>query len=149
MATNPFDSMKKVVYGKGRINPDDIAGIEVLVAKALGFINPDIAARCSMYWAIIDSDIYRGLLACELAIHGKMPSWIKKPTKEKENQLDKLINEYLERYHLEKRIFSDNPEVFRKIVNDNLKDFLIQNNADAKTFKKLITPREKLCQHQT
>lgn len=136
MAINPFDTMKKVVYGKDRINPDDIAGIEVLVAKALGFINPDIGARCSMYWAIIDPDIYRGLLAYELAAHGKMPSWIKKPAKEKEEMLDKLINEYLERYNLDKRIFSDNPSVFRKIVNDNLKDFLIQINADAKTFKK-------------
>jgi hypothetical protein len=134
--TSPFEAMKNVVYSKGMIDPDQIKGIEVLVAKALGFIDPDTGSRCSKYWAAIDPEIYRGLLACELARHGRMPSWIKKPQAQQADVLDKLIFEYLERYHLEKRLFDDNPDVFRKIVIDNLKDFLIQINADPKTFKK-------------
>lgn len=140
MTSSPFDAMKKVIYSKGTINPDQIKGIEVLVAKALGFIDPDSGARCSQYWAVIDPEIYRGLLACELARHGRMPSWIKKPQAEKADELDKLMDRYLELHHLDNRIKNDNYRVFRKIIEENLKDFLLQINAEEKIFKKFNVP---------
>jgi len=136
MTSSPFDAMKKVVYSNDMIDPDQIKGIEVLVAKALGFIDPDSGSRASQYWAVIDPDIYRGYLACQLARHGLMPSWIKKPQMEKPDELDKLIDQYFELYPVDKRPTGNAYIVFRKIVNDNIKEFLIQICAEEKVFKK-------------
>jgi hypothetical protein len=136
MTSSPFDAMKQVVYSKGTIDPDQIKGIEVLVAKALGFIDPDSGSRASQYWAVIDPDIYRGYLACELARHGRMPSWIKKPKAEKPDELDKLIDQYFELYPLDKRPTGNAYKVFKQLVSDNLKDFLLQIYAEEKIFKK-------------
>lgn len=134
--SSPFEAIKNVVKSKDMIDPEQIKGIEFLAAKALGFIDPDSGSRCSIYWTVIDPDIYRGYLACELARHGRMPSWIKKPKPQKQDDIDKLMDLYLDKFNLDKCIKKDNYDVFRKIVEENIKDVLIQINAEEKYFKK-------------
>jgi len=134
--TSPFGAIKNVVYSKGMIDPDQIKGIEVLVAKALGFIDPDSGSRCSIYWTKIDPDIYRGMLACELARHGRMPSWIKKPKPQKPDDIDMVMDLYIERFNLDVRLKKENYTVFRKLIKENIKDVLIQICAEEKLFKK-------------
>lgn len=136
MADSPFTTMIAIAKGREK-NPESIRGSEILVSKALGFIDTDIGSRVSKYRFAINPDIFRGLMFIEFANLGKMPSWIKKQKEEKPDLLGTLIVDYWNKFGLDKRELKENMSIIRKIVETDLKEFLHELGVDEKTFKKL------------
>ena len=144
MADSPFSTMIAISKGREK-NPESIKGIEVLVLKAIGFIDTNIGVNLSKYSYTIDPEIYRGLLFLEFQNLHKMPSWIKKQKKEKDDLLTNLIQDYWKKYSLDKRDLIENKQVIRVIVENDLQNFLHELGTDEKTFQKLNVELKPTC----
>jgi len=119
----PFACMNKMIKGKSTL--EDIKGKEVVIFFGLGFSDVKKASLYNKYMFFINPGIMQGLLMKGF-FKGKMPSWIKKPKKDKTDSIDI----YCRDNHI------DCDAITKKLVEENKELFLHEIGADSKTFEK-------------
>lgn len=121
MPTSPFEDMKDMIHGK----EVDIAGKEVILFFGLGFSNPVLASKINQYMFFLKPTMVQKLL-CVAFYKQSMPKWIKKP-----KPVEDDITGYCKEHGIE-----DTP-MLRKLVQENMGDFLREIRADDKKFKEM------------
>jgi len=119
----PFKTMGKMI--KGLATPEDVAGKEVVIFHGLGFVDPTLASKINQYIFFLKPSLVQRLLIVAF-YKKKMPSWIKKPKKAEEDDIDRYCREHaLER-----------TPVLEKLVEQNYREFLTEIRADEPAFTK-------------
>lgn len=132
----PFNTAKKIIKGDF-INTDEIKGKEFVLMKILSFSsNLDGACRINKYMFTSEPEYTRALLICELNKLHRLPKWIKS-SKRKNDNLDKFIVKYQDKFPLRKSLIQENYELFRFIVENNIEQFLRElGETDKRVYKK-------------
>lgn len=121
----------------GFVDTDKIKGKEFVLMKIMGF-SPKLSSACKIdkYMFTTDPQYVQSLLICEMEELHRLPKWIK-AEKKKQDNIDKLIEEYQIKYPLLKSAIQENYESFRYIVENNIEQFLRELGiTDEKTYKK-------------
>ncbi len=136
----PFNTLKAILSGKAKL--EDVKGKEYIMVKLISFGDVEKADKINRYLWKIDTEIVDGLIYLEASELKRFPRWLKKD-KRKNDLIDELLVKYFRMFGLESKELENNYDIVRKIVENNLKQFLKEIGASEQEYKKLGVELEK------
>jgi len=131
---NPFKLAERIIKGES-VGIEELKGKEYILLKILGFGDINKADRINRYMWNVDQNIVSGLLELEISELRRLPYWIK--GRKKGDLVDSLIVRYFKNNDLDVKEIDECYELIRRIVEENLKEFLKECGASEEEYEKL------------